>query len=148
MSDSRVNIVTGAFGYTGKYITHRLLSMGEHVKSLTGHPRRENSFGDQVAAIPFNFEEPDRLTDSLRGASTLYNTYWIRFEHGEMTFDKAVSNTKTLIRAAADAGISRIVHVSITNRSENSPLPYFKGKAVVERRSPTRDYPTPSSGLP
>ena len=50
-----------------------------------------------------------------------------------MTFEGAIRNIKTLIRAAKDAGVQRLVHVSITNPSLDSPYPYFNGKAQVER---------------
>jgi uncharacterized protein YbjT (DUF2867 family) len=126
------NVVTGAFSYTGKYITRRLLSMGEKVRTLTGHPYRQNPFGEQVSVYPFSFDDPAGLTKRLRGATTLYNTYWVRFSHGQVTFDKAVENTRTLVRAAEEAGIRRIVHLSITNASEDSPLPYFRGKGLLE----------------
>jgi uncharacterized protein YbjT (DUF2867 family) len=128
-----LNIVTGAFAYTGKYITRRLLSMGKRVRTLTGHPKRQNPFGDQVSVVPLGFENMSELTNSLRGATTLYNTYWVRFSHGQVTFDKAVENTKTLIKAAEEAGVRRIVHVSVTNASEESALPYFRGKGLVEK---------------
>jgi len=133
MEAPELNVVTGAFGYTGKYITWRLLSMGKTVRTLTGHPNRENPFGEQVSVSPFNFDNPSELTKSLRGATTLYNTYWVRFSHGQVTFDKAVENTKTLIKAAEEAGVQRIVHVSVTNASEESPLPYFRGKGLLEK---------------
>ena len=129
---SELNVVTGAFGYTGKYIARRLLADGIRVKTLTGHPERPNPFGAQVVAAPFNFDDLPTLIDQLSGASTLYNTYWVRFSRGEVTFDRAVENTRTLIQAAKDAGVGRIVHVSITNPSLNSSLPYFRGKAQVE----------------
>jgi uncharacterized protein YbjT (DUF2867 family) len=133
METTELSVVTGAFSYTGKYITRRLLAMGERVKTLTGRPDHENPFGDQVSAAPFNFDHPDQLTGSLQGAITLYNTYWVRFPHGQVTFDKAVENTKILIKAAEEAGVHRIVHISITNPSEESPLPYFRGKALLEK---------------
>ena len=133
METTEVNVVTGAFSHTGKYIAQRLLSMGERVRTLTGRPDHENPFGGQVEAFPFNFDKPGELTDSLRGATTLYNTYWVRFPHGQVTFDRAVENSKTLITAAEEAGIRRIVHISITNPSEESPFPYFRGKALVEK---------------
>ena len=126
------NVVTGAFSFTGKYITQRLLSMGDSVRTLTGRPDDENPFGPQVEAFPFNFDKPRELTDNLRGAKTLYNTYWIRFPHGQVSFDKAVENSQTLITATEEAGIRRIVHISITNPYADSALPYFKGKALVE----------------
>src|SRR5215471_14428544 len=133
MPDSEINVITGAFSYTGKYITRRLLAMGKQIRTLTGHPNNPNPFGDQVSVHPFNFDKPQELIKSLQGATTLYNTYWIRFSHGSITYDKAVENTKILIQAAQEAGIRRIVHVSITNPSETSRLPYFSGKAILEQ---------------
>lgn len=128
-----LNIVTGAFGYTGKYIAQKLLDMGKKVKTLTGHPNRPNPFGDRVSIAPFNFDKPEDLIRSLQGATILYNTYWVRFSYGQVTFDKAVENTKILTKAAEEAGIRRIVHISITNASETSPFPYFRGKGILEK---------------
>ena len=133
MTNSEVNAITGAFSYTGKYLTRRLLTLGKEVRTLTGHPNHPHPFGEQVQVFPFGFENPGALVKSLQGATTLYNTYWIRFSHGTLTFDTAVRNTLTLFNAAKEAGIQRIVHVSITNPAETSRLPYFRGKAILEQ---------------
>ncbi len=133
MPETEIDMITGAFSYTGKYITRRLLALGKQVRTLTGHPDNPNPFGDKVSIYPFNFEKPTALTKSLEGVTTLYNTYWVRFAHGTTTFESAVAHTLTLLRAAEEAGVRRIVHVSITNPSEDSPLPYFHGKAVLEK---------------
>jgi uncharacterized protein YbjT (DUF2867 family) len=131
-------VITGAFSYTGKYATRILLGRGYEVRTLTNHnpaehADRENPFGDRVTVLPYNFERPEELRGSLEGASVLINTYWIRFRHGKANFDTAVHNTRTLIKAAKDAGVQRIVHVSIANPSIDSPLGYYRGKAQVER---------------
>ena len=128
-----LNVVTGAFSFTGKYIAQRLLAMGETVRTITNRPENENPFANRVSASPFTFDNPSQLRKTLEGATTLYNTYWIRFSQGQVTFDKAVENTRILIKAAEGAGVRRIVHISITNPSEESPFPYFRGKALVER---------------
>ena len=125
--------ITGAFSYTGKYATRFLLDRGYRIRTLTYHPKRENPFGDKVQVFPFNFDNPERLAETLRGASTLINTYWVRFPHGKSTFQGAVQNTRTLINAAKEAGVRRIVHVSIANPSLESPLGYYKGKAQLEQ---------------
>lgn len=132
-TSGELNVVTGAFGYTGRYIAQRLISIGKKVRTLTGHPNRQNPFGNRVDVVPFNFDNYDKLVESLRGVATIYNTYWVRFPYGKVTFDKAVKNTKILIKAAEDAGIRRMVHISITNASEDSPFPYFKGKGLLEK---------------
>ncbi len=127
-----IHAVTGAFGYSGQYIARRLLEAGHRVITLTNSQRHPNPFGEQVRAYPLAFGEPDRLADSLRGVSVLYNTYWVRFNYRTFTHSEAVENTLKLFAAAKAAGVRRIVHVSITNPSEDSPLEYFRGKAQLE----------------
>ena len=129
---SKTHAVTGAFGYTGKYITRLLLDAGDDVWTLTGHPDRDNPFNRPIDVLPFNFDDPSALARSLVGADTLFNTYWVRFERGEVTHDVAVRNIRALLSAAADAGVRRVVHISITNATLDSPLPYFRGKAEAE----------------
>jgi len=126
-------VITGAFSYTGKYATRILLDRGYRIRTLTYHPERENPFGDQVRVFPYSFDHPERLTETLRGTSTLINTYWVRFPRGRATFEGAVQNTLTLIAAAKCAGVRRIVHVSIANPSLESRLGYYKGKAQLEQ---------------
>lgn len=126
-------VITGAFSYTGKYATRILLDRSYEIRTLTYHPERENPFGDKVQVFPYDFDNPDRLTETLRGASTLINTYWVRFPRGKSTFETAVQNTLTLIRAAKGGGVRRIIHVSIANPSLESALRYYKGKAQLEK---------------
>ncbi|HEY1502308.1 MAG TPA: NAD(P)H-binding protein [Acidobacteriaceae bacterium] len=126
-------VITGALSYTGKYVTRLLLSHGHQIRTLTNHPERENPFGERVQVFPYSFHDPEQLRRTLHGASTLINTYWVRFPHGASTFETAVQNTRTLIAAAKDAGVRRIVHVSIANPSAESPLGYYRGKAQLEQ---------------
>jgi NADH dehydrogenase len=126
-----LDVVTGAFSFTGRHIAERLLEQGRSVRTLTrtppdpGHP-----LADRVAWAPFRFDAS--LRESLRDADTLYNTYWVRFEHGEVTFAAAVANIRRLVAAAVDAGVRRLVHISVANPSGSSPFPYYRGKAEAE----------------
>ena len=126
------HVVTGAFSYSGKYIARRLLSDGHTVRTLTGHPRPHDPLSREVQTHPLDFTDPKALSQALHGADCLFNTYWIRFARGKLTFAAAVANSRTLVDAAVEAGVRRIVHVSITNASSASPLPYFRGKGLVE----------------
>jgi len=132
MSESQTHAVTGAYGYSGKYIASKLLGKGHTVITLTNSLQRANPFGQKIRAFPFNFANPTKLIDSLRGVSVLYNTYWVRFNHKMFRHEDAVKNTQVLFDAARAAGVQRIVHISITNPSETSPLEYFSGKARLE----------------
>lgn len=133
MSGKQIYVVTGAFGYSGKYIAQRLLDGGRKVRTLTNSINRRNPFGDKLEVHPFNFDNPEKLTESLRGVSVLYNTYWVRFNYKTFTFASAIRNSITLFNSAKQAGVERVVHISITNPSEQSHLEYFRGKAAVEK---------------
>jgi NADH dehydrogenase len=132
MGNAGISVVTGASGYTGKYIARLLLGRGDRVVNLTGHPERPHEFGDKVRNVSLQFDRPEELARSLKGATVLYNTYWVRFPYRDVTYATAVNNSRTLFDAARKAGVRRIVHVSICNPSEDSSLGYYKGKAEVE----------------
>jgi len=132
MNDKNLHAVTGAFGYSGKYIARRLLAGGRHVITLTNSIHRRNPFGQAVKAFPSHFDDPERLTESLRNVQVLYNTYWVRFNHKTFTYAEAERNTKVMFEAARTAGVKRIVHVSIANPAEDSPFEYFRRKARLE----------------
>lgn len=133
MDERNLHAVTGAFGYSGKYIAHRLLADGRSVITITNSTHRPNPFGDRVHPFPFHFDAPDKLVATLQNVRVLYNTYWVRFNHDNFGHETAVNNTLTLFRAAQEAGVERIVHVSITNPALDSPLEYFSGKARLEK---------------
>jgi NADH dehydrogenase len=121
--------ITGGFGYTGKYVVRSLLLSGERVITLTNSPRKPDS--PDIPSYPLKFD--DSLVNALEGIDVLHNTYWVRFNHGKFSHAQAVANTLCLFDAAKRAGVRRIVHVSITNPDETSPLEYFRGKGLLER---------------
>jgi nucleoside-diphosphate-sugar epimerase len=129
---AQLDVVTGAFGYSGAAIARDLRAAGHRVRTLTGHPGRAPASTD-IDVRPLDFADPAGLAESLRGAHTLYNTYWVRFPHGRVDHEVAVANSRILFEAAQRAAVRRIVHTSITNPSLDSPYPYFRGKAAVER---------------
>jgi len=131
--ENELHAVTGAFGYSGKYIAKRLIDKGHRVITITNSLDRKSPFGDKIKVFPFNFDEPEKLEETLQGVSVLYNTYWVRFNHKTFTHADAVRNTEIMFRAAKGAGVKRIVHISITNPSIDSPIEYFSGKARLEK---------------
>ncbi len=127
-----MNTVTGAFGYTGSYITKQLLDTGAEVSTLTNSPDKKSAEDPDIAIHPFHFNDPTSLQESLQNTKILFNTYWIRFEYSDRTFQQTVENSRILFESARAAGVEKIVHISITNPSLDSDLPYFRGKAQVE----------------
>jgi len=108
--------VTGATSFTGRFIARRLTEAGYDVRNL--------GRADLAA--------PDRMAAALDGADTLYNTFWIRFERGPITYAWAIERSRQLFQAARRAEVRRIVHISVINASHDAPTAYFRAKAVVE----------------
>jgi len=128
---SRLDVVTGAFSYTGRFVAPRLIARGRRLRTLTNHPDPPSRLSSQCEVWPLDFERPEQLCESLRGADTLYNTYWVRSTSGVARFDQAVRNSGLLLEAAKRAGVRRVVHISIANPTD-SDTPYYRGKARVE----------------
>ena len=131
-ADTGLDAVTGAFSYSGRSIATALINSGRQVCTLTGHPNRATS-SSPIEICPLDFDDQIGLAASLEGVTTLYNTYWVRFARQRIDHELAVHNSRALFQAARRAGVARIAHVSITHPSVDSPLPYFRGKALVER---------------
>jgi uncharacterized protein YbjT (DUF2867 family) len=129
---SQIDVVTGAFSYSGAAIASELQARGHRVRTVTGHPQRAPA-GTLIDCHKLDFTDPAGLEASLAGADTLYNTYWVRFGRGQVSHETAVANTKVLFAAATEAGVRRIVHVSITHPDLSSSYPYFRGKAQAEQ---------------
>jgi len=130
---SRFDVVTGAFSFTGRFIAQRLLAADRRVRTLTNHPQRPGANEITAEVAPLQFTDRDALVASLRGADVLYNTYWLRFHHGRVRFGDAVANTRVLLGAARDAGVRKVVHISVSNPAADSELDYYAGKARAEQ---------------
>jgi uncharacterized protein YbjT (DUF2867 family) len=132
MMDPGFDVVTGAFSYTGQFIARRLLVGGRRVRTLTNHPHRPGAKDIPVDVAPLQFTDRAALVESFRGADVFYNTYWVRFRHGGIGFGDAIANTRILMSAAAEAGVRKVVHISVSNPSIDSHLDYYAGKARTE----------------
>jgi NADH dehydrogenase len=126
-----VNAVTGALSYTGRAIAEDLLARGEQVRSLSRRDDPGDPLRSRIDLRRLAFD--DSLADALAGVETLYNTYWTRFERGSASFDLAVERTIALFEAAHRAGVSRVVHVSVSKADRADDLPYFRGKHRIEQ---------------
>lgn len=124
-----LNLVTGAFGFTGKYIANLLIKKGEKVRTLTSKTDINN---ENIEVFQYNFKDKEYLIKAMSGAEKLFNTYWIRFPYKGLTFEKVVYRTKILIDCAKEAGIKKIIHISITNANSKSKFKYFKYKGIIE----------------
>jgi uncharacterized protein YbjT (DUF2867 family) len=131
MGQERV-AVTGAFGFTGRALAERLLADGHEVVTLTRRSGVGDALADRISVRPFDTTDPDALAASLAGVETLFNTYWLRFPRGSSTFEGAVARSATLLAAARQAGVKRVVHVSVVNAAPDAETPYVRAKAALE----------------
>jgi nucleoside-diphosphate-sugar epimerase len=137
---ANIDVVTGAFSYSGRFIAALLLERGRDVRTLTNHPQPDDPLASRIPTYPLDFSDDTALVAALAGTDTLYNTYWVRAPHSGLTHSVAVENTVRLIDAARRAGIRRIVQTSIANPTA-STRSYYRGKAALEDA-------VRSSGLP
>ena len=137
-----MHVVTGAFGYTGRWIAHHLLEKGVQVRTLTNAVGRDDPFDGRVEVHPLDFDDHAALVESLRGAEVLYNTYWVRYNHRRRNFEHgiAVENSKHLFKAAVEAGVERIVHFSVAHPHKAPDWTYFCGKVAVEKHLNDSEY--------
>lgn len=124
--------VTGSFGFTGRALTERLLAAGHDVVTLSRRSGEGDPLAGRITVRPLNLERADELKISLEGVETLFNTYWLRFPRGAATFEGAVARSAALLAAARDAGVRRVVHVSVVNASMGAETPYVRAKAALE----------------
>ncbi len=133
MEERGFDVVTGAYSFTGRFIARRLLAQERRLKTLTNHPKRGGAEDIIAEVAPLQFTDRAAIVESLRGAEVLYNTYWVRFRHGKVRFGDAVANTRILLGAAREAGVRKVVHISVSNPSDDSQLDYYAGKARAEK---------------
>ncbi len=130
--DTRRDAVTGAFGFTGRAIAERLLLAGRSVVTLTRRTPTNDPLTGRMDVVGLDFGDPDRLLEALDGVDTLFNTYWIRFPRGSETFERAIADSTTLVVAAREAGVRRLVHVSVVGADPAGPTPYVRAKGLLE----------------
>lgn len=125
--------ITGAFSYSGAYIAEAFLDAGWQLRTLTRNPDRPHRLQGQLDARPLNFGNAEEIQANLEGLDVLINTYWVRFDYRGSSFRQAIENSARLFSAANAAGVQRILHLSVSNPDPASELPYYAGKAEVER---------------
>ena len=131
---NQFHVVTGAFGYSGRWIAKELLLRGESVRTLTNAIGRDDPFDGHVEVHTIDFNDHQSMVGSLRGAHTLFNTYWVRYKgpNGEYGHTLAVENIRKLFAAAVEAKVRRIVHFSVAHPRKAPGWSYFCGKVEVE----------------
>jgi NADH dehydrogenase len=128
---STTDLVTGAFGFTGSRIAQRLLDTGRSVRTLSRRRSPDHPLRERVAQLPSDFGAA-ALAEGLREVDTVYVSYWMRFPRGGATWPQTIDNVGGLAHAAAEAGVRRLVYISVANAAPDAPTAYFRAKAAAE----------------
>lgn len=128
---STSDLVTGAFGFTGSRIAERLLADGRRVMTLTRRVGRNHPLARRVERLAYDFDS-GALSSALRGVDTVYITYWMRFPRGDSTWPRVVANVERLAQASSEAGVRRLVYISVSNAAHDATTAYFRAKAAAE----------------
>lgn len=146
-----LSMVTGANGHLGNTLVRALLARGQQVRAGVRAPNRSPALnGLDCQIVRAELQDPDSLCQALQGVDVLYQVaavfkHWARNPHAEIV-DVNVQGTRNVLRAAAEAGVQRVVYVSSVaavghngqRLNENSwnndqQNPYYLSKILSER---------------
>lgn len=97
--EAPLHVVTGAFGYSGRWIAKRLLDEGVRVRTLTNAVGRDDPFDGAVEVHAIDFEDHHALVDSLRGATEIPG-----LRRGLMASDAPVLGRRRFTEWVAEVG--------------------------------------------
>lgn len=117
-------LVTGATGTLGSLITHGLASAGADVTALV-RTRGKVAFADGVTEVVGDLTDVPSIRAALASARTL-------FLLNAVTPDE-VTQALIALNLAREAGIERIVYLSVIHADKFTNVPHFTGKHTVER---------------
>lgn len=134
----RLVTVFGGSGFLGRYIVKRLAEAGAQVRVAIRRPE-EGLFlkpaGDvgQIDVVQANLRHPGSVAAAIAGAEAAVNLVGILYPSGAQTFEAVhVEGARTVARAAAEAGLRHLVHVSAIGADPESPAQYARTKAAGE----------------
>ena len=122
-------LLTGATGFVGAAVLRRLVAAGREVRALVRpNSDRRNLSGIDCEIAVGDLTEPESMRRAVRGCDAVFHTaadYRLWVPDPERMNRVNVQGTVELIRAAAEAGASRIVYTSsvATLRLRNDDLP-------------------------
>ena len=137
--------ITGANGFVGTHLTHRLESEGHRLILTSRHPRKDN---DRVVAN--DLSDVLSLTELFSGCKAVAHCAGINREIGNQTYQRVhVEATRNVVEAAKAAGIEKIVLMSFLRARANCGSPYHESKWEAEEivRNSGLDYTIIKAGV-
>lgn len=128
--------VFGGSGFIGRRIALRLAHEGTTVRVAVRHPERvsEAGPGGRIVATYADVWDEASVAPALEGSDAVVNTVGHYVERGERTFAAIHGHgAMHVAKAAARAGVQRLVHISGLGADERSPSEYVRARSIGER---------------
>ncbi len=137
MTEKLVTIF-GASGFIGRYLVRHLAAHGWRVRVAVRDVERASflkTAGNvgQISLVPVSITDAAGVAAAVAGADVVVNLVGILFERGRRTFQAVhVDGAVNIAKAAAAAGVKRLVHMSALGADQNSPSAYARSKDAGE----------------
>ncbi|HEX5443155.1 MAG TPA: complex I NDUFA9 subunit family protein, partial [Pirellulales bacterium] len=136
--DGKLATVFGGSGFIGRYIVWSLARGGYRVRAavrrpeLAGHLQPMGVVG-QIHPVQANLRFPDSVVRAVDGARTVINSVGILAPVGKQTFEAVhAEGARRVAKAAREAGVERLVHISAIGADRNGSAKYARTKAEGE----------------
>jgi NADH dehydrogenase len=130
--------IFGGSGFVGRYVARRMAQAGWRVRVAVRRPNeaifvRTYGVPGQVEPVACNIRDDASVAQALAGADAAVNCVGILAEAGANRFEAVhAEGAGRIARAAAAAGVGRLVHVSAIGADPGSPSAYARSKAAGE----------------
>ena len=135
-------LVTGATGFVGAAVVRSLLARGTSVRVMAREGSdKSNVAGLEVETVAGDLRDQASLKQAVRGCHALYHVaadyrLWVR--EPAAIYEVNVQGSRDLLRAAAEAGVRRMVYTSSVATLGLSLVPLIAGQIGLLRRPPAR----------
>jgi uncharacterized protein YbjT (DUF2867 family) len=134
----RLVTIFGGSGFIGRHLVQHLAAQGWRVRVAVRDTQsaaflRPAGTVGQISLVPVSITDEAGVTAAVRGADAVVNLVGILSERGKRTFQKIhVDGASNVAKAAAAAGVKRLVQMSALGADKNSPSSYARSKDAGE----------------
>lgn len=134
----RLITVFGGSGFLGRYVVQRLAAQGHRIRIAVRNPNEAlflKPMGDvgQIQTIQANIRNEASVRRAVAGADAVINLVGILFPSGKQKFDAVHgAGAGTVARAAAEAGVATLVHISSIGADKDAASRYARSKGAGE----------------
>ncbi len=138
-TDRGLVTVFGGSGFVGRHTVSALAKRGHRVRAavrrpdLAGHLQPMGAVG-QIHAVQANLRFPESVARAVEGVDAVINAVGILAPLGSQSFDAVhAEGARAVAKAAREAGVTRLIHVSAIGADKASAASYARSKAAGEQ---------------